>query len=102
MKKFFYLTALVCALAFVSCKSTQQAANSNASYGSDTGQLADSRGVPDIDKIGDPVLKQRIEKIRNSLKQSPPVLQLEDNIDADQKAAQELALRDDRFLREIR
>ncbi|HEV7645662.1 MAG TPA: hypothetical protein VGO50_17115 [Pyrinomonadaceae bacterium] len=103
MRKFFYLSVLACALAVVSCK-TSQVANSNASYNNEAGQLSDSRGVPDIEKINDPLLKERVEKIRTSLKQNPPVLTLAENvgenIDDDQKAAQELALKDERFLRE--
>ncbi len=67
---------------------------------SEAGQLSDSRGVPDIEKINDPLLKERVEKIRASLKQNPPVLTLTEDINNEQKTAQELALKDERFLRE--
>ena len=101
MRKFIYLQILVCALASLSCK-TPPAANSNTNGNNEIGQLSDSRGVPDIDKINDPLLKERVEKIRASLKQEPPILKLEENLDGDQKTAQELALKDQRFLSEIR
>src|ERR1041384_5424496 len=96
---FFCLSVLVCALASLSCQ-TGRLADSNAARADEIGHLSDARGVPDIDKINDPLLKERVEKIRASLKQNPPVLALSENIDDDQKAAQELALKDERFLRD--
>jgi hypothetical protein len=106
MRKFLYLQILVCAFASFSCKTqpAQNGSNSNASYDSEAGVLSDSRGVPDIGKVSDPLLRARIEKIQESLKQNPPVLKLDENtgenIDPNQKAAQEIALKDERFLRE--
>ncbi len=49
----------------------------------------------------DSLIKARIEKIQNSLKQNPPILLLE-GLDERQSAAQNLAIKDERFLRETR
>jgi hypothetical protein len=102
MRKLLYLQILVCIFASLSCKSGQasQGSNTNTSYDNETGVLSDSRGVPDINKVSDPVVKARIEKIQAALKQTPPVLKLEEGLDEDQKTAQELVLKDERFLRE--
>jgi hypothetical protein len=97
MKKFFYLPFLLCALALVSCTRSPQANSAAVEVGS----LSDSRGFPDSDKITDPLVKERVEKIRASLKQDPPVLKLE-SVNEEQKTAQDLAVRDERFLRESR
>src|ERR1700755_856376 len=97
MKKLFYLPLLLCALTLVSCMRSPQANSAPVEVGS----LSDARGYPDIDKITDPLVKERVEKIRASLKQDPAVLKLE-SLDDEQKTAQELALKDERFLRESR
>lgn len=49
----------------------------------------------------DSLIKARIEKIQNSLKQNPPILLLE-GLDERQNAAQNLAMKDEKFLRETR
>lgn len=99
MRKFLYLLIPVCAFAAFSCKG-ERAANSNTAADQEIGALSDSRGVPDLSKVSDPLLKARVEKIQASLKQNPPILKLEENIGDDQRSAQEIALKDGRFLRE--
>lgn len=49
----------------------------------------------------DPLIKTRVEKIQNALKQTPPILAL-DGLDETQTAAQNLAIGDGRFQRETR
>ncbi len=99
MRKFFYLQILLCVFASFSCK-TQQINNPNSGYHNEAGALSDSRGVPNIDQVNDPLLRARIEKIRAALMQTPPVLKLGQTLDENQQAAQETALKDERFLRE--
>ncbi len=100
MRKFLYLQILACVFACFSCKSLP-VSSTNTNSGGETGVLSDLRGVPDINNVSDPLLKARIEKIQAALKQTPPILKLEENLDENQKTAQEIALKDERFLREI-
>jgi hypothetical protein len=65
-----------------------------------TGTLA-SRPVSNFADSSDSLLKERTEKIQSTLKQNPPVLLLADGLDDKQKLAQELAVKDERFLREV-
>lgn len=90
-KVFIYLILSASVFMFASCQKNQ------------TGDSAqnDILAVPDAARFDDPVIKARIEKIRNALKQTPPILAL-DGLDATQTAAQNLAIGDERFQRETR
>lgn len=57
--------------------------------------------MPDAARFDDPVIKARVEKVQNALKQTPPILALE-GLDETQNAAQNLAIADGRFQRETR
>ena len=61
----------------------------------------DILSTPDASRFDDPVIKTRIEKIQNALRQTPPILAL-DGLDETHDAAQNLAIRDERFQRETR
>lgn len=91
-KTFFYLILSAIAVFSLSCRQNQTA---NSTPSNDTGILASSG------KFEDALIKARVEKIQNSLKQNPPVLLLE-NLDETQKTAQNIATKDERFLRETR
>lgn len=93
---------LLGAAIFSACSSGEKPATNTTISDGQVGSLSDSRGVPDISKVTDPLIKARIEKIQASLKQTPPILTLEENLDESQKSAQEIALKDGRFLFESR
>lgn len=90
------LILLAISLFFNACQSNQPTeSNKNISESNDTLAALDSS------LSNDPQIKARIEKIQNSLKQNPPILLLE-NLDETQNSAQNLAIKDERFLRETR
>ena len=90
------LILLAISLFFNACQSNQPTeSNKNISESNDTLAALDSS------LANDPQIKARIEKIQNSLKQNPPILLLE-NLDETQNSAQNLAIKDERFLRETR
>lgn len=93
-KNFIYLILLAVTLLFSSCQRTQTT-NSNSSE--QINILASS----DASRFDDALIKARIEKIQNSLRQTPPILLLE-GLDETQNLAQNLAIKDERFLRETR
>ena len=90
------LILLAISLFFNACQSNQPTeSNKNISESNDTLAALDSS------LANDPQIKARIEKIQNSLKQNPPILLLE-KLDETQNSAQNLAIKDERFLRETR
>lgn len=93
-KNFIYLILLAVTLLFSSCQRTQ---TTNSNSPEQINILASS----DASRFDDALIKARIEKIRNSLRQTPPILLLE-GLDETQNAAQNLAIKDERFLRETR
>ncbi len=72
---------------------TQTAADSDNGAGSLAARLPDER---------DALIKQRLEKIQSALKLSPPVLLLDENTDDAQKLAENLAIKDERFVAETK
>jgi hypothetical protein len=94
MSKTFIYLILLSVTVFLSCRQTQ---TTNSNRAEDTGVLA----LPDASRFEDALLKARVEKIRNSLRQNPPILLLE-NLNPEQTAAQTAATKDERFLRETR
>lgn len=66
-----------------------------------TSETTDLLASPDASRFDDALLKARVEKIQNSLKQNPPVILLE-NLEEPQNTAQNLAIKDARFIRETR
>lgn len=93
-KNFIYLILLAVTLLFSSCQRTQ---TTNSNSPEQINILASS----DASRFDDALIKARIEKIRNSLRQTPPILLLE-GLDETQNLAQNLAIKDERFLRETR
>ncbi len=91
-KNRIYLILLAIILFFSSCQRTPTA-NSNSS-----GQI-NILASPDAARLDDALIKARIEKIQNALRQTPPILLLE-GLDETQTSAQNLAIKDVRFLRE--
>ena len=96
-KTCIYLILLVIIVFSSSCQSRQTSNSNNSASSAQTDILAS----PDAVRLNDEIIKARIEKIQNSLKQNPPILLLE-NLDEMQNAAQNLAIKDERFQREIR
>lgn len=90
-KIFIYLMVSASIFILASCQKNQT--NESAQN--------DILSTPDASRFDDPVIKSRIEKIQNALKQTPPILAL-DGLDEAQTAAQNLAIRDERFQRETR
>jgi hypothetical protein len=78
----------------MACKKPQE---TNGQPAGEPGALAE-RGAANVN---DPLLKERLANIQHALKQNPPVLIL-NNLDDNRRAAQETALKDERFLRETR
>src|SRR5262245_43604713 len=95
-RTFICLNLLVISVFFPACRQTQTV-NSNSNNQTTTDILA----ALDASCFDDALIKARVEKIQNSLKQNPPILLLE-NLDKAQNAAQNLAIKDERFLRETR
>ena len=96
-KKLIYLSLLAFALFFAACQ-RDSATVSNNSNGAPTNDVL---AAPETARLDDAKIKARVEKIQTALKQTPPVLTLE-NLDEAQNAAQNLALKDERFVRETR
>jgi hypothetical protein len=95
-KKLIYLILLAIALFSAACQRTQ----TTNSKTPDSNRI-DILAAPDASRFDDAILKTRVEKIQNSLRQTPPILLLE-NLDETQNATQNLAIKDERFLRETR
>lgn len=90
------LILLIVSLFFIACQ-RNQTTHSNTNISNQTDILS----ANDTSLLNDSQIKARIEKIQNSLKQNPPILLLE-NLDETQNSAQNLAIKDERFLRETR
>lgn len=90
-KNFIYLILAASVLLFASCQKNQS---------NDSAQN-EILATPDAARFDDAILKARVEKIQNALKQTPPILAL-DGLDETNSAAQTLAIKDERFLRETR
>jgi hypothetical protein len=88
-------TLIFLILCFLAACQKPPAANAPGETG-EPGVLA-GRGA----NLDDPLLKERLANIQNALRQNPPVLTL-NNLDDNRRAAQEAALKDERFLRETR
>lgn len=93
-KNFNLLILLYFSLLFCACQ-TNQLNNKTDS------QNTDILVSPDASRFDDALIKARLEKIKTSLSQNPPILLLE-NLDETQNTAQNLAIKDERFLRETR
>lgn len=90
-KSFIYLILSASIVLFASCQKNQT---------NDSAQN-DILATPNAARFDDPIIKARIEKIQNALKNAPSILTL-DGLDAAQNAAQNLAISDERFQRETR
>ncbi len=88
-----FLILLAIALLFSACQQTQPTDSKTSEQSILTS--------PDASRLNDEVIKARLEKIQNSLKQNPPILLLE-GLDETQNIAQNLAIKDEKFLRETR
>ncbi len=95
-KNFICLILLAIALFFAACQRTQTS-NSNSSNSEQINILAS----PDTARLDDELIKARVSEIQDSLRQTPPVLLLE-NLDEVRNTAQKLAIKDEKFLRETR
>ena len=95
-KTCIYLILLAVILLFSACQRNQTTV-SNSNNSATTDILAS----PDASRLNDSLIKARVEKIQNSLRQNPPILLLE-GLDETQNAAQNLAIKDEKFLRETR
>ncbi|MEP6903660.1 MAG: hypothetical protein ABJA66_18200, partial [Actinomycetota bacterium] len=93
-KNCIYLILLAIILFFSSCQRTQ-------TTDSKSSEETDILASPDASRLDDDLVKARIEKIQNSLRQTPPILLLE-GLDETQNLAQNLAVKDERFQRETR
>ncbi|MBC7797253.1 MAG: hypothetical protein H7Z37_10310 [Pyrinomonadaceae bacterium] len=105
MKRAIILLSLAVfgAALFVSCGNDKTVTNSQSNAANQTGDVGTvaERQTFDATRTDDPVLKERLTKIQAALKLQPPILQL-DGLDAERGAAQDLAIKDARFVRETR
>jgi hypothetical protein len=103
-KIFIYANLLVISVFFPACQQTQTTnsnSNNRTTSNSNNQTTTDILASLDASRFDDTLIKARVKKIQNSLKQNPPILLLE-NLDEAQNAAQNLAIKDERFLRETR
>jgi hypothetical protein len=79
-----------------SCKNAENKINNIVENDENIGFLS-ARNRIETDEI----IKNRLDKIQSALKQNPPILLLE-NLDEQAKLAQDLAIKDERFLKETK
>jgi hypothetical protein len=91
--RLFIIGLLAASLGAWACR--KESGPNAPAVGGETGALA-ARAAS-----GDPLVKERVAQIEAALRQTPPVLPL-GNLDEPRRAVQEIALQDERFLRETR